>query len=295
MGVLQGAMRFAMETRGYSEGTVALYVSCVRVFAHHFGRSPLLITTQEIESFFHFLRQRNKSDSTVHLYYVSLRFFYHLNNMPHRMPNLSFPKIRNRVPVVLSQEKVVTILDSCRNLKYKTLFTLAYASGLRVSELQALTVSDIDFDRRQVYVRRGKNGRSRYSLLGLRTMDLLRTYLNVYQPHSLLFHSRADPTYRLSGGAIRRHLRSLLIDNGIDAAAVHMHTLRHCFATHLMENGTSIFHIMQLLGHASICTTMVYLHMQNLDKLNITSPIDLLEPQPREDFDRQRELFAASA
>ena len=137
--------------------------------------------------------------------------------------------------------------------------------------------------------------RSRYSLLGLKTIDLLRTYLNVYQPHSLLFHSRADPTYRLSGGAIRRHLRSLLIDNGIDAAAVHMHTLRHCFATHLMENGTSIFHIMQLLGHASICTTMVYLHMQNLDKLNITSPIDLLEPQPREDFDRQRELFAASA
>jgi integrase/recombinase XerD len=295
MGALQDAMRVAMEVRGYSEKTVAHYLCYVRVFAYHFKKSPLLISAKEIESFFHYLRQQNKSGSTIHLYYVSLRFFYRLNNMLDRMPKLTFPKIRNKVPLVLSQEKMAAILESCKSLKYKALFTLAYASGLRVSELQALTVPDIDFDRKQVYVRNGKNGCNRYSLLGIRTIELLRTYINVYKPNSFLFYNRRDSTARLGGGVIRKELRNLLVKNGIDAKTVHMHTLRHCFATHLIENGTSIFHVMQLLGHASIVTTMVYLHMQNLTKLNIESPIDLLSPVSNEDMDERRELFAATA
>jgi integrase/recombinase XerD len=295
MGVLQNSMRAAMETRGYSESTVALYLSCVRVFAHHFGRSPLEVSTGEIESFFHFLREQNKSDSTIHLYYVSLRFFYRLNNVTDRVPRLKFKRMRYRVPVVLSQEKVAMILDSCRSLKYKTVFALAYASGLRISELRNLVLADIDFDRKQVYVRKGKNGRSRYSILGDKAAQLLRTYMNVYQPHSFLFYNLKDSTIRISNGAIRKALRKLLIGNRIDPREVHMHTLRHCFATHLMENGTSLFHIMNLLGHVSISTTMVYLHMQNLGKLNITSPIDLLVPHPNGDLERQNELFAATA
>jgi len=175
MGILQDSMRTAMETRGYSESTVAAYLMCVRVFAHHFGRSPLEVSTGEIESFFHFLREQKRSDSTIHLYYVSLRFFYRLNNVTNRVPSLTFKRIRYRVPVVLSQEKVAMILDSCRSLKYKTTFALAYASGLRISELRNLTVGDIDFDRKQIYVRRGKNGRSRYSILGNKAVQLLRT------------------------------------------------------------------------------------------------------------------------
>src|SRR5512144_630983 len=99
MGVLQNSMRAAMETRGYSESTVALYLSCVRVFAYHFGRSPLEVSAGEIESFFHFLRRQNKSDSTIHLYYVSLRFFYRLNNAIDRMPRLKFRRMRYRVHV----------------------------------------------------------------------------------------------------------------------------------------------------------------------------------------------------
>lgn len=295
MGALQDSMRTAMEIRGYSERTVEVYLSCVRVFANHFGRSPLLISMQEIETFFHFLRQQNKSDSTIHLYYVSLKFFYHINNITDRLPILTFRKIRNKVPMILSQEKVVTLLDSCKSLKYKTLFTLAYASGLRTSELRDLTVGDIDFDRKQVYVKQGKNGRNRYSILGNKTVQLLKTYMNVYRPHSFLFYNQEDSTGRVSKDAIRRELGKLLVKNGIDAHAVHLHTLRHCFATHLMESGTSIFHIMHLLGHVSIYTTMVYLHMQDLDKLNITSPIDLHEPHLDEDTEPQKGLFAATA
>jgi integrase/recombinase XerD len=295
MGVLQDSMRTAMETRGYSESTVTTYITCVRAFARHFGRSPLKISSGEIESFFHFLREQRKSDSTIHLFYVSLRFFYRLNKAAEQMPRLTFKKMRYRIPVVLSQEKVALMLDRCESLKYKTIFALAYASGLRISELRHLTIADIDFDRKQVYVRRGKNGRSRYSILGNKAVQLLRTYINVYRPYSLLFYKAQDSTMSISNGAIRRALRKLLIRNGIDPREVHMHTLRHSFATHLMENGTSLFHIMNLLGHVNISTTMVYLHMQNLERLNIVSPIDLLMPQPNGDLERQNDLFAATA
>lgn len=295
MGALQDSMRIAMEIRGYSTHTIEVYLCCVRVFANYFRRSPLLITSEEIGSFFHYLRQQNKSESTIHLYYVSLRFFYYLNNITNRLPYLTFRRVRNKVPVILSQETVVRMLNSCRSLKYKTLFTLAYSSGLRTSELRDLTVRDIDFDRKQVYVRKGKNGRSRYSILGNKTIQLLQTYLNVYKPHSFLFYNQEDGTTRVHRNAISKELKKLLISNGIDAREVHLHTLRHCFATHLMESGTSIFHIMHLLGHVSIQTTMVYLHMQDLDKLNIASPMDLLELRPTEGTGPQKELFGAIA
>ena len=98
MGALQDSMRTAMETRGYSEHTVEVYLCCVRVFANHFRRSPLLIASEEIESFFHYLRQQNKSDSTIHLYYVSLRFFYCLNNITNRMPYLTFQESTEQGP-----------------------------------------------------------------------------------------------------------------------------------------------------------------------------------------------------
>jgi integrase/recombinase XerD len=295
MGILQNSMRTAMETHGYSDRTVSHYITCVRVFANHFGRSPLLISTKEIESFFHFLRKEQKSDSTIHLYYVSLRYFYRLNSISDQMPKLRFTKITNKIPIVLSQEKIATILDSCSSLKYKTLFTLAYSSGLRISELRDLHVSDIDFDRKLVYVRKGKNGRSRYTILGNRTIQLLKTYINVNKPNTFLFHKQTDSTVRVNENMIRKQLRKVLIKNGVDIREVHMHTFRHCFATHLLEGGTSIFHIMQLLGHTNVQTTMVYLHMQDLNKLNITSPIDLLEPLHNEDIELKRGLFAATA
>jgi site-specific recombinase XerD len=284
-----------MEIRGYSEKTIEVYIGRVRLFARHFKKSPLIVSTKEIELFFQLLRQYRKSDSTIHLYYVSLRFFYNINGVNDRMPKLTFNRIQNKIPMVISQGQVIAVLNSCTSLKYKTLFSLAYASGLRNSELRNLTVPDIDFAREQVYVRRGKCGRSRYSIIGNKTIELLNIYMNVYKPHSFLFYNRKDSTTRVGKDAIRKELMKLLVKNGIDAHEVHLHTLRHCFATHLMESGTSIFHIMHLLGHASIHTTMVYLHMQDLSKLNITSPIDAPELHLDDATEPQKELFAETA
>jgi integrase/recombinase XerD len=295
MGKLQDSMRTALRIRGNSERTIEIYLSCVRIFAKHFRKSPLQITTKEIEAFFQFLREHKKSDSTIHGYYISLKTFYSINNMKERLPHIHFKRIINKIPLILSQEKISIILDSCDSLKYKTLFSLAYASGLRMSEIQNLSVHDIDFERKQLYVRNGKNGKYRYTLLGDKTIRLLNVYMNVYKPHSYLFFNRDDSTRKVNGEAVRREFRKLLAKNNLDTREIHIHTLRHCFATHLMENGTSLFYIMHLLGHSSIRTTMVYLHMQDLNKLNIVSPIDSLKSPQVKINEQQHDLFNATA
>ncbi len=295
MGKLQESMRTAMKIRGNSDRTIEIYISCMRIFTNHFRKSPLQITQNEIETFFKFLRDSNKCDSTIHVYYVSIKLFYTINNMVDRLPSISFKRIKNKIPIILSQEKVMLMLNSCKSLKYKTIFSLVYASGLRMSEIQNLTVPDIDFDRKQVYIRNSKNGKSRYSILGNKASQLLRVYMNVYKPHYYVFYKKEDSTLRIYDEAIRREFKKLLVQNGMDIHDIHIHTLRHCFATHLLENGTSIFHIMHLLGHSNIRTTLVYLHMQDLDKLNIVSPIDIIKNYDTRCIESQKDLFVAIA
>jgi site-specific recombinase XerD len=152
----------------------------------------------------------------------------------------------------------------------------------------------LDFERKQVYIRNSKNGKDRYSILGDKTILLIKSYINVFRPNSYLFFSKTDSTKSVSVDSIRYQFHILLEKNNLPKS-IHIHTLRHCFATHLLENGTSIFHIMQLLGHSWIQTTLIYLHMQTLDKLKIISPIDLLTLAPGESADPQKQLFPISA
>ncbi len=157
MGILQDRMRYAMEARGYADHSISAYITNVRAFARHFMKSPLLVSTSEIESFFHFLRQQNKAESTLHAYYMALRLFYEINGINDRLPKLKFRRVRMRIPRVLGQRTVVTLLENCKSLKFKTLLSLVYSAGLRLSELRNLTVHDLDFERRQVFIRRSKN------------------------------------------------------------------------------------------------------------------------------------------
>ena len=188
------------------------------------------------------------------------------------------------------------ILNNCRSIKYKTIFALIYASGLRVSELQNLTVSDINFHRKQIYIRRSKYQKDRYSILGDNVITLLNKYIKIYHPHEYLFYQKANIHKPLRMDTVYKEFKKILNLSGLSKKHVHLHTLRHCFATHLVENGTSVFHIMHLLGHTSLHTTLMYLHMRAPHKLNITSPIDLIELQPApEEKKDQILLFPISA
>lgn len=278
MGILRDEMTKHMNTRGYSPKTVKLYTSCVGTFSRRFGKSPLLVDAPEVESFFLYLRDQRRSDSTVHIYYEALRFFYRMHGISGRVPRMSFARINGKLPAILSQADVRAFLSGCESLKYRTIFTLIYSAGLRVSEAANLALSDVDFARRRIFVRNGKNGKDRYTLLANEAASLLRSYVQVFRPVSYAFYG-ADATRRISVDAIQRRFHLVAVKT-LNNRSVHVHTLRHCFATHLLENGTSVFYIMRLLGHSSILTTMRYLHMRDLDGLGLVSPIDAPAPPP---------------
>jgi len=261
-----------MKIKGYSKKTIKLYTSCVKCFSYYFMKSPLDISCNQIELFFLYLRNAKKSESTIHIYYESLKFFYKMNNIKNRLPHITFSKINNKLPEILCQNEVFQLLENCASLKYRTIFTLIYSAGLRVSEAANLKLTDIDFERKQIFIRNGKNKKDRYTLLAEETITLLKKYFQIYNPLDYVFYNK-DICNNISISCIQERFKNLVNESNV-SKKIHIHTLRHCFATHLLENGTSIFYIMQLLGHSNIQTTMIYLHMQSLDKLNIVSPID---------------------
>lgn len=272
MGILKDQMISNMKLHGYSDKTIKSYTYCVQSFSYYFKKSPLNIFKEEINEFFLHLRNTHKSDSTIHIYYESIKYFYKMHNQLSQLPKISFPRINNKIPIVLSKSEVQEILQKCTSLKYKTIISIIYSAGLRISEATNLKLSDIDFSRKTIFIRNGKNKKDRYTILANATITLLKQYITVYNPVNYLFYAN-DIWNRLSTDCIQKYFKKLVLEFGFDSS-IHIHTLRHCFATHLLEGGTSIFYIMNLLGHSNIQTTMVYLHMQALDKLCIKSPID---------------------
>lgn len=292
MGQLKDHMINYMTVRGYSPKTVAAYTKAVEAMALHFGRSPLSLCSSEVETYFLHLRNSLLADATIHLAHHAVRFFYRIHGVQNMVPQIRFPGKYHRLPSVLSRVEVSSLLASCSDLKSKTIFNLIYSCGLRISEAVNLKITDIDFERKTIFVRRGKSKKDRYTVLGDRMARFLRDYLLVYSPTERLFFSRTKDT-PLSTDAIQRRFRQLIAKTGL-SKSVHVHTLRHCFATHLLENGTNIVYIMRLLGHSNIQTTMIYLHIQSLESMNVQSPIDTL-PAPRPTHQQQLEMFQQSA
>lgn len=156
-------------------------------------------------------------------------------------------------------------------MKDKAIFMTFYGSGMRLSELVNLMVSDVDSKNMQIFIRQGKPKKDRYALLSQSNLEILRKYWKEYRPKDWLFESREGECY--TRRAIQFMLQRNLKKAEIDKLAT-IHTLRHCFATHLMEDGVDAFHIKKLMGHVSITSTAVYVHMTNLNTLHVTSPLD---------------------
>lgn len=266
-----------MEARAYAPKTIKLYVSCIRVFARNLDRSPLTATREDAEAFIHGLRERGRKEATVRVYFEAMKFFFRLHRMADRIPMVRCKKERGRLPKVLDQATVGKILAGCESLMDRTLFSLIYSAGLRISEAINLRTEDIDFDRKTVFVKSGKNCKDRYSILGNSMASLLRRYMGAFKPEGRLFSSlnRGAP---LTQDWVRRRFRRIVAAAGI-RQTVTVHTLRHCFATHLIEGGTNLVHVMKLLGHSDIQTTMVYVHLIAPYCFGVESPMDRLEPQ----------------
>ena len=183
-------------------------------------------------------------------------------------------KQHKKLPVVLCMEEVQSLLRSVGNLKHRAILTTIYSGGLRLGEATRLKVSDIDGKRMVILVRQAKGNKDRYTLLGEETLELLRLYYKACRPVEWLFPSK-DPAKPISGSSVQKVFKEALLKSGIRKKAS-VHTLRHCFATHLLESGTDLYHIQHLLGHTTAKTTSVYLHITGKDIARVKSPIDLL-------------------
>jgi len=277
MGRLYNRMKMDLELKNYSPKTIACYLNCMVDFVRYYGRSPDEMGEKEIRGYLHYLiKDKKLSQSSINQAYSAMKFFYE-RTMGREWNAIKIPRVKSqkRLPVVLAREEVQSILRSTGNLKHRVILTTIYSGGLRAGEATHLKLHDIDSSRMMIHVRGGKGNRDRYTLLAERTLDILRKYWKAYRPNSWLFPGR-DPNKPISVSSIQRVFKVSLCRAGIKKNAS-LHSLRHSFATHLLESGTDLYYIQRFLGHRSAKTTCIYLHITGKHLGKIKSPLDLLD------------------
>ena len=276
MSELREKMKMDMELRGYSPKTIKNYINHVSSFAKFYNKSPELLEENEIRDYLHYcIMEKKLSEGTVNYINASLKFFYTKTlNRYWNMDKIARVKEPRKLPAVLSPEEVKSIFDVTENLKHKAILMTVYSAGLRVSEVCNLRVTDIDSKNMQILIRQGKGKKDRYSLLSKANLEVLREYWKRYHPTEYLFSGRYR-TDAITPRSVQRVLEKSIKQTGITKNAT-VHTLRHSFATHLLDAGTDICYIQRLLGHTRITTTTIYLHLRRMDLLNIKSPLDIL-------------------
>jgi site-specific recombinase XerD len=270
-----------LELQRKSSRTVEAYVYAVQELATHFHRSPERISVEEVRNFIHYLvTERKLAYSTCNQRLAGLKFFYR-QVLGQKDFDLRVPAKRcRRLPEPLSREEVARLLQAAEyNPKHRMVLMTAYATGLRASELAHLQVTDIHSERMLVRVNQGKGRKDRYTLLSPRLLSELRDYWNLYRPTRWLFPGRT-PDRPLTMYAVQevfykaKKLARLTHGHGI-------HTLRHSFASHLVEAGVDLPTLQRLLGHTSLVTTATYLHVTEKRLSGVASPLDLLQlPEP---------------
>ncbi len=279
MGELEERMKADFLLRGYSEETLKNYLRHCRHFAKHFMRSPAEMGEEEVRSFMLHLVQERQVGAHLHkAYLVALKFLYRETlNRPEVVENIPNPKVPKSQPVVLSGEEILAIFNAVRSLKHKAIVGTAYSAGLRISEVLSLHPSDIDSDQMRILVH-GKGNKERYSLLSPLILKLLRHYHRKVCPKGTYLFPGQKPGRTLTVSSVSVVFKKALIKAGIKKKAT-FHSLRHSFATHLLENGNDIRYVQALLGHKSISTTARYTHVSNTHLRTIESPWDTIHKQ----------------
>lgn len=264
-----------LQLKGFSTRSITTYVSSVAALAAYHKRSPLELSTDEIREFLlHELNEKNLAARTVNLHHAALKTFYNFMAPGSTVMNgITNVKCSQHIPVVLDTQEVLRLLDSIHNIKYKAAVTLLYSSGLRLGECISLKPHHIESGRMKIRVEQGKGKKDRYTVLSHQALNLLREYFRRFHPKMWLFEGR---TGKISKRMIGYHIASAARNARI-GKKVSPHTLRHCFATHLLEQGVSLQVIQQLLGHSSIKTTTIYTHVSSVMIDKVISPFDSMK------------------
>jgi site-specific recombinase XerD len=271
------AVEQELQLRRYSPKTRKAYRGALRRFLNQLGKQPTQITAAEIRAYLlKLVDQEGVSPSYQNQTISALKFlFEQVLKHPQPLEGLPRPRQQRRLPVVMGQNTTQDILNTVDNLKHQTLLVLMYSAGLRVGEVVRLRVDDLDEERGLVRVRSGKGGKDRYTLFSRLAQRLVAAYRQAYQPRKWLFpgaHAGRHLTERSVQQTVVRSRRKVGLGPQVTS-----HTLRHSFATHLLESGIDLRYIQELLGHSSPKTTQIYTHVSRGKLGRIQSPADLLE------------------
>jgi site-specific recombinase XerD len=268
-----------LQRRNYSSQTTRGYIHAIKQFADYFGKSPEHLGGEEIRQFqLHLLRDKKLAPGTVEGRMSALRFLYKktLKRRDIAYDDLIFPKAPRRLPVVLSPEEIVRMIEAAPNLMHRTILMLLYGTGVRRTEASQLKVSDVDSERMVIHIQQGKGSRDRDVLMTPKLLEALREYWRWKRPKIYLFPSTEG----------HRGLEQPISDRTVwyackEAAAragikkrIGPHTLRHSFATHLLEAGTDLRTIQLLMGHADLKHTTLYLHLSQRHLRAAVNPLD---------------------
>jgi len=268
---IMGRSQSTLENYANHLAKAAVYLNCVPTEADH----------EQVEQYLFYLHQSalNASSSFFKFAIFSLRYAYKIEGMPERYHKLPSIKTNKKLPVVLSRGEVKRLIAVTSNIQHKVLIGLLYGCGLRASEVRHLMLTDIDFDRKMLHVRQGKGKKDRYVPLSVVLLGWIREYTDIYEPSDLLLYGGQNP-HNLFYKKYSPKGFSWIIGQAAQKAKISKHTtshtLRHTFATHLLEEGLDIVSIKELLGHSRIETTLVYLHVAHYDRYKPFSPLDTL-------------------
>ena len=259
--------------RAYSRRTGKIYVQYNEEFLKYSNKNADRIEQEDVTGFLnHLAVEKNAAASTLNCAMNALRFYYGKVLKKKFIFEIPRAKKDKKLPVVLSREEVKRLIESYKNEKHRLMIALIYSSGLRVSEAAVLRVRDIDADRKLIHIREAKGKKDRYTILSENVLKMLKTYISDYKPVKYLFEDR-EGVSPISIRTIQAVFSQGCVRSGIIKTAT-VHSLRHSFATHLLETGTDIRYIQEILGHASSKTTEIYTHVAEKDLKKIISPFD---------------------
>jgi len=262
-----------LKLQGLSQKTIAGYLGNMRGITQYFKKSPLELKTEDIQKYLiHLLEERKLEKSSVQRVLAALKKFYKLM-LPGStlMDSFKTIKYKSKIPDVLSKDQTKKVIEATPSLKAKAIVMVIYSAGLRLRECINLKITNIESAQKRIRVENGKGEVDRYTTLSVQTLNVLREYFIKYRPQTYLFNGRNGPL-------CERSVEKIVSEAGKKAAVgkpVYPHVLRHTFATHLLEAGVSLPVIQKLLGHKSIATTMVYLHISHTVISKVISPLDI--------------------
>ena len=264
-----------LEVKQYSKNTIAAYNSVIKLALQYFKKPLVKVTDNELHKYFHLLvTSKNASVSYQKQMVMALKLYF--KEVHDRSVHLEFllpERSPEKMPVVLSKQEVSKILNAITNVKHKAMVSLMYSSGMRIGELLSLKIIEVDSDRMMLTIRQGKGKKDRIVPLAFGLLPILRGYYKEYMPKVYLFEGPKAKRYSSSSfnSVLKKAAKKVKIGKAISA-----HTLRHSYATHLLEQGTDVRVIQKLLGHRNIKTTMIYTKVAETTLLGVTSPFDNL-------------------